>query len=51
MTNLAADPGCAEIIHDMCRRMWRFAYREKDTATNRYITVSLVPHGPMEAFR
>jgi len=31
--------------------MWRFAWREQDTAINSYITVSLAPFGPAEAFR
>jgi hypothetical protein len=31
--------------------MWRFAYREDDTAINPYVTVGLAPFGPAEAFR
>jgi arylsulfatase A-like enzyme len=51
MNNLAAAPAYEEIKRDMCRRMWRFAYREDDSAINPYITVSLAPYGPAEAFR
>ena len=50
MHNVAADPAHAAVIRDMCRRMWRFAHRENDSVINPYITVSLAPHGPMEAF-
>jgi len=51
MRNLSDDPMYAEIVREMCRRMWRFAYREDDSAINGYITVGLVPYGPAEAFR
>ncbi len=51
MKNLAADPAHRDIVRQMCRRLWRFAQREQDSATNAYITVGLVPFGPAEAFR
>ena len=51
MHNLAADPAYADVVREMCRRMWRFAYHEDDTAINPYITVGLAPYGPAEAFR
>jgi len=51
MTNLAADPAMASVKRDLVSRMWRFAHREDDTATNSYITVGLAPQGPAEAFR
>jgi arylsulfatase A-like enzyme len=51
MVNLAADPAYEEVKRAMCRRMWRFACREEDSAINPYITVSLAPYGPAEAFR
>lgn len=51
MCNLASDPAYAPIIREMCGRMWRFAYREDDSAINPYITVGLAPYGPAEAFR
>lgn len=51
MRNLADDPACEPIKREMCRRMWRFAYRENDAAINPYITVGLAPYGPAEAFR
>ena len=49
--NLAMDPRYLEPKRDLCRRMWRFAYREGDTAINPYITVGLAPFGPAEAFQ
>jgi len=51
MVNLAEEPGYMEVKRQMCRRMWRFACREDDQATNPYITTSLAPFGPAEAFR
>ena len=51
MKNLAGDPAYEGVVRDMCRRLWRFAYHEDDSAINPYITVGLVPYGPAEAFR
>jgi len=51
MRNLASDPAHDAIKRELCRRMWRFAYREDDTVINPYITVGLAPYGPGEAFR
>jgi arylsulfatase A-like enzyme len=51
MRNLADDPAYADAKRELCRRMWRFAHREDDTAINPYITVGLAPYGPAEAFR
>ncbi|MFC1601411.1 sulfatase-like hydrolase/transferase [Candidatus Sumerlaeota bacterium] len=51
MVNLGGDPSMEEVKRDMCRRMWRFACREQDTAISPYITVGLAPYGPGEAFR
>jgi arylsulfatase A-like enzyme len=51
MHNLADDPLYEDVKREMCRRMWQFAYEEDDTAINPYITVSLAPYGPAEAFR
>jgi arylsulfatase A-like enzyme len=51
MVNLAGDPAFGGVKREMCRRMWRFAYREDDSAINPYITVGLAPYGPAEAFR
>ena len=50
MKNLADDPAYAEVKRRMVRRMWRFAHQEGDSAINGYITVSLAPYGPAEAF-
>ncbi len=51
MHNLADDPMYEAVKREMCRRMWQFAYEEDDSAINPYITVSLAPYGPAEAFR
>ena len=51
MVNLADDPAHEAVKRDLVRRMWRFAHREHDGAINGYITVSLAPYGPAEAFR
>ena len=51
MVNLAGEPACEPIKRELVRRMWRFAHREQDGAINGYITVSLAPYGPAEAFR
>ncbi|MBL7200874.1 MAG: sulfatase-like hydrolase/transferase [Anaerolineae bacterium] len=51
MRNVARDPAYEGVVREMCGRMWRFAFREDDTAINPYITVSLAPYGPAQAFR
>ena len=51
MRNLADDPQYDPVKRDLLRRMWRFALNEQDPAINNYITVSLAPYGPAEAFR
>lgn len=51
MRNLADDPSLEDVKREMCRRLWRFACSEDDTAINPYITVGLAPYGPGEAFR
>ena len=50
MRNLASDPAWEAVKRRMCRRMWRFACREQDSAMLGYITVTLAPYGPAEAF-
>lgn len=49
MTNLAGKNDYEAVKRELCRRMWRFARREQDAATNGYITVGLAPYGPGEA--
>jgi len=51
MNNISDDPAYEAIKRELCHRMWRFAWREDDTAINPYITVGLAPYGPTEAFR
>jgi arylsulfatase A-like enzyme len=51
MNNVSDDPAYEAIKRELCRRLWRFACREDDTAINPYITVGLAPYGPAEAFR
>ncbi len=49
--NLASDPEYDYIVKSLMGRIWRFAYEHKDSCVNSYITVSLAPYGPVEAFR
>jgi len=49
--NLAADPAYEGVKREMCRRLWRFAAKEKDRVHCSYITVGLAPYGPADAFR
>jgi hypothetical protein len=51
MENLADKAEYENIKRQLCVRMWQFAYKEDDQATNPYITTGLVPFGPAEAFR
>ncbi|MCA9838651.1 MAG: sulfatase-like hydrolase/transferase [Trueperaceae bacterium] len=51
MNNLANKAGMDSIKQELLRQLWRFAYQEHDTsALNPYVTVSLAPYGPGEAF-
>ncbi|HEY2587344.1 MAG TPA: sulfatase-like hydrolase/transferase [Tepidisphaeraceae bacterium] len=49
--NLASGPKYRDVVREMCRRLWRFAFEHKDVAINDYILVALAPFGPAEAFR
>jgi arylsulfatase A-like enzyme len=51
MHNLASNPAYECQKRRMVQRMWTFAHDEDDSAINPYITVSLAPYGPAEAFR
>jgi len=51
LRNLAEDPRYRPIIEEMCARMWRKAYQERDICCNPYPTVSLAPFGPMVGLR
>jgi len=44
--NLINDPNYAPVIKDMCKKMWQFAYENKDNITNPYIMTALAPYGP-----
>lgn len=50
LVNLSARSDMEPIKRDLVKRMWRFAYRERDTVHNGYITVGLAPYGPQLAF-
>jgi choline-sulfatase len=50
MKNLADNPEYEGIKHELVRSMWKFAKKENDPMTNSYVTVSLCPWGPAEAF-
>jgi arylsulfatase A-like enzyme len=47
LRNLAEDSQYRPVIKEMCRRMWRRGYEERDIVCNPYPTVSLAPFGPM----
>ncbi|HPN83855.1 MAG TPA: sulfatase-like hydrolase/transferase [Victivallales bacterium] len=49
--NLINDTQYADIVKEMCKRLWTFAYSRGDVCINSYIMVSHAPHGPAEAFR
>jgi len=51
MRNLAGDPRYQPIIEEMCKKMWRKAYLEKDFIFNSYPTVSMAPFGPLAGLR
>ena len=51
MVNVFTDPAYADVIREMCGRMWRFMEKEQDGAFMSYITISLAPWGPADAFR
>ena len=45
-TNVISDPENKEVIKQMCKKMWQFAYDTKDNCTCDYIMVALAPYGP-----
>ncbi len=47
--NLANNPRFESIKRDMCKRLWRFAKQEQDSANHSYITVGLAAYGPMDS--
>ncbi len=49
--NLARDPAHADLVRELCGRMWRFAHAHRDVPINGYIMVAHAPYGPAEAFR
>jgi len=53
MVNRFDDPDYQDVIHDLLKKMWRFAYEEEDHvgSSGHYITVSTAPWGPIESFR
>jgi arylsulfatase A-like enzyme len=51
LQNLVEKPEYEHLKRELCGEMWKFAYQEDDTVINPYITVSLAPYGPAEAFR
>jgi arylsulfatase A-like enzyme len=46
LINLTTDPAQAEVVRQMCRRLWRFAHERRDVCINGYIMVALAPWGP-----
>ena len=46
LRNVVNDPKNKEILKDLCRRLWKFAYENDDVCINLYIMVAHAPHGP-----
>jgi len=46
MVNVINTPENKEVIKDMCKRMWQFAYENDDVCVNPYIMTAQVPFGP-----
>ena len=48
-TNLAAVPACRDVLHDMCRRMWRkmAAIGDESLYNTHYATLRTAPVGPL----
>ena len=44
--NLIDDPQYEKVVKDMCVKMWRFAYENRDNIVNPYIMTALAPYGP-----
>ena len=53
MVNRFEEAQYREVIHDLTRKMWRFAYEEADHlgSSGHYVTISTAPWGPIEAFK
>jgi len=48
--NLASNPRCMEVIRQLSRKLWQFAYDTNDVCVNSYIATALATYGPGEAF-
>ncbi|MDD4493975.1 MAG: sulfatase-like hydrolase/transferase [Eubacteriales bacterium] len=46
MENIINDPQNREIVKEMCKKMWSFAFAHKDVCINPYIMVGFAPFGP-----
>ena len=46
MTNLAGDPHYADVVKQLYRRLWQFAYAHQDQLTDTYITTAMATYGP-----
>jgi len=51
MTNRWDDPALEDVMHELVRKMWRYAGAEQDIIFNPYPTVALAPWGPADALR
>ncbi|QQE11829.1 sulfatase-like hydrolase/transferase [Planctomycetota bacterium] len=49
-TNLINDPQHKELVKDLCKRIWQFAYEHEDECLNQYIMVGFAPVGPAVVF-
>ncbi|HJC23721.1 MAG TPA: sulfatase-like hydrolase/transferase [Candidatus Eisenbergiella merdavium] len=48
--NLIADSRLSQVVQELSKELWLFAYRHKDTCITPYITVELAEYGPGIAF-
>ena len=50
MKNIINDSENQSVVRELCKRMWKFAYKHKDVCINPYIMVGFAPYGPGLAF-
>ncbi|HOS92073.1 MAG TPA: sulfatase-like hydrolase/transferase [Armatimonadota bacterium] len=48
--NVIGDPAHADVVRELCARMWEFAHAHRDVCINPYIMVAHAPVGPAAAF-
>ncbi len=51
MINLASNEEYQDIMKSLSKKLWKFAYEQRDVCINWYIMTGLASHGPAFAFR